>query len=223
MLHFAEWICTMAYMQGKAYPHKELEEIWKEVLLYQFHDILPGSSIHRVYEECNARYEILKAKLNCIIDKAVSYLRNDENSYFAVNSIDFERSGYAKHNGEWYKYSLAPYSACKLEKANLPVSLHFSKNVIENEHLKVVFNNKGQIEKILDKHNDYNCVSSSFNAVRIYKDRFVHPYNAWDIDIKYTKHKPRDMKLKTRREYIDGNSVVRENEFSYNNSSLKQK
>lgn len=223
LLHFAEWICTMAYMQGEAYPHKELEKIWKEVLLYQFHDILPGSSIHRVYEECNARYEILKAKLNCIIDKAVSYLRNDENSYFAVNPIDFERSGYAKHNGEWYKYSLAPYSACKLEKANSPVSLHFSKNVIENEHLKVVFNNKGQIEKILDKHNDYNCVSSSFNAVRIYKDRFVHPYNAWDIDINYTKHKPSDMKLKNSREYSDGNSVVRENEFSYNKSSLKQR
>lgn len=223
LLHFAEWICTMAYMQGKEYPHKELEEIWKEVLLYQFHDILPGSSIHRVYEECNARYEILKAKLNCIIDETVSYLRNDENSCFAVNPIDFERSGYAKHNGEWYKYSLAPYSACKLEKADSPVSLHFSKNVIENEHFKVVFDNKGQIEKILDKHNDYNCVSSSFNAVRIYKDRFVHPYNAWDIDINYTKHKPSDMKLKNSREYIDGNSVVRENEFSYNKSSLKQK
>lgn len=105
----------------------------------------------------------------------------------------------------------------------MPASLHFSKNVIENEHLKVVFNDKGQIEKILDKHNDYNCVSSSFNAVRIYKDRFVHPYNAWDIDINYTKHKPSDMKLKNSREYIDGNSVVRENEFSYNKSLLKQK
>lgn len=223
LLHFAEWVCTLAYLKGKAYPHKELEKIWKEVLLYQFHDILPGSSIHRVYEECNARYEILKESLNSIIDAAVSYLSNDENAYFAVNPIDFERCGYIKHKSEWYKYSLAPYSACKLEKAESPVSLHFSKNVIENENLKVVFNNKGQIEKILDKHNDYNCVSSSFNAVRIYKDRFVHPYNAWDIDIKYTKHKPKDMKLINSREYIDGNSVVRENEFSYNKSSLKQR
>lgn len=223
LLHFAEWVCTLAHLKGKAYPHKELEEIWKEVLLYQFHDILPGSSIHRVYEECNARYEILKESLNNIIDEAVSYLRNDENTYFAVNPIDFERCGYIKHKSEWYKYSLAPYSSCKLEKAESPVSLHFSKNVIENENLKVVFNNKGQIEKILDKSNDYNCVSSSFNAVRIYKDRFVHPYNAWDIDIKYTKHKPKDMQLINSREYIDGNSVIRENEFLYNKSSLKQR
>ncbi len=223
LLHFAEWICTMAYMQGKAYPHKELEEIWKEVLLYQFHDILPGSSIHRVYEECNARYEIIKKRLNDIIDDRVYFLCSDDNSFVALNSIDFERTGYLKHNNEWYRYSLAPYSSGKLEKADLPASLHFSNNVIENEHLKVALNNMGQIEKIVDKPNNYNCVSSSFNAVRIYKDRFVHPYNAWDIDINYTKHKPRDMKLAQSREYCDGNSVVRENKFVYNSSSLVQR
>ena len=223
LLHFAEWICTMAYMQGEAYPHKELEEIWKEVLLYQFHDILPGSSIHRVYEECNARYEILKSKLNGIIDDSISYLSTDEGGYSAINPVDFERNGFIKHNGEWYQYALAPYSSGRLEKAVSPVCLCFSKNVIENKLLKVTFDTNGQIVNIFDKNHKYNCVGSSFNAVRIYKDRFVHPYNAWDIDINYTKHKPRNMKLKTSREYIDGNSVVRENEFSYNKSSLKQK
>ena len=120
----------MAYMQGKAYPHIKLEKIWKEVLLYQFHDILPGSSIHRVYEECNSRYEILKAKLNCIIDETVSYLRNDENSYFAINPVDFERSGYTKHNGEWYKYLLAPYSACKLEKCRIACLIAFFQRML---------------------------------------------------------------------------------------------
>ena len=223
LLHFAEWICTMAFIKGKAYPHKELDEIWKEVLLYQFHDILPGSSIQRVYEECNARYEILKKNIISIIDEAVLYLQNNEKSLFAINPIDFDRSGYVKHKNEWYTYSLAPYSAGELKKANLPLSLYFSKNIIENEHLKVVFNSKGQIEKIFDKRNNYNCVASKFNAVRVYKDRFVHPYNAWDIDINYTKHKPTDMKLVESKEYCDGNSVVRENKFVYKSSSLIQR
>ena len=223
LLHFAEWICTMAYMQGEAYPHKELEEIWKEVLLYQFHDILPGSSIHRVYEECNARYEILKSKLNGIIDDSISYLSTDEGGYSAINPVDFERNGFIKHNGEWYQYALAPYSSGRLEKAVSPVCLGFSKNVIENELSKVTFDTNGQIVNIFDKNHKYNCVGSSFNAVRIYKDGFVHPYNAWDIDINYTKHKPKDMQLINSREYIDGNSAVRENEFSYNKSTLKQR
>lgn len=223
LLHFAEWICTMAYMRGKAYPHKEFEGIWKEVLLYQFHDILPGSSIHRVYEECNARYEILKSKLNGIIDDSISYLSTDEGGYSAINPVDFERNGFIKHNGEWYQYALAPYSSGRLEKAVSPVGIGFSKNVIENESLKVTFDANGQIINIFDKNHKYNCVGSSFNAVRIYKDRFVHPYNAWDIDINYTKQKPQDMKLAGSREYRDGNSVVRENRFVYNKSVLKQR
>ena len=44
----------------------ELRDIWKEVLLYQFHDILPGSSIRRVYDECLARYGILEERLDAI-------------------------------------------------------------------------------------------------------------------------------------------------------------
>ena len=42
LLHFAEWICTMAYMQGKAYPHKALEEIWKELYSISFTIFFPA-------------------------------------------------------------------------------------------------------------------------------------------------------------------------------------
>ena len=38
-------------MAGRAaYPYEELEEIWRDILLNQFHDILPGSSIGEVYD-----------------------------------------------------------------------------------------------------------------------------------------------------------------------------
>lgn len=53
-----------------AYPAEILEEIWKEVLLYQFHDILPGSSIKRVYDESLARYEILLERVELMIKSA---------------------------------------------------------------------------------------------------------------------------------------------------------
>ena len=39
---------TLAALKGKAYPAEAVERLWKEVLLHQFHDILPGSSIARV-------------------------------------------------------------------------------------------------------------------------------------------------------------------------------
>ena len=40
---------------GRApYPYEELEEIWRDILLVQFHDILPGSSIAMVNDEAIA-------------------------------------------------------------------------------------------------------------------------------------------------------------------------
>jgi alpha-mannosidase len=39
------WAATAAVRTGTAYPHDELDALWQQVLLQQFHDILPGTSI----------------------------------------------------------------------------------------------------------------------------------------------------------------------------------
>ncbi|HET8766787.1 MAG TPA: alpha-mannosidase, partial [Pedococcus sp.] len=43
------WAATAAVRTGAAYPREDLDRIWKVVLLNQFHDILPGSSIAWVH------------------------------------------------------------------------------------------------------------------------------------------------------------------------------
>ena len=45
-----------AAKKGFAFPAGTMDEMWKLVLLNQFHDIIPGSSIQRVYEEAEADY-----------------------------------------------------------------------------------------------------------------------------------------------------------------------
>ena len=45
------------------YPAEELDGMWKTILLNQFHDILPGSSIHEVYEVTKAEYAALEEKI----------------------------------------------------------------------------------------------------------------------------------------------------------------
>ncbi len=56
-LREAELWSTAALVAGRAaYPYDELEEIWRDVLLNQFHDILPGSSIAMVNDEAMASY-----------------------------------------------------------------------------------------------------------------------------------------------------------------------
>jgi len=96
-LHNAEFWNAVAGLEGKSYPAEELEKNWKEVLLYQFHDILPGSSIEKVYVEANAGYKALQEKVNNLTEQAQNYLlKEDEEAVSVLNSLGFERKALVK-------------------------------------------------------------------------------------------------------------------------------
>ena len=44
---------------GKEYPKEEIEKGWRILMTNQFHDILPGSSIHEVFEDCRKDYAVM--------------------------------------------------------------------------------------------------------------------------------------------------------------------
>lgn len=56
LLRDAEWLASFAPGKAKAYPAAELETAWKLVLLNQFHDIIPGSSVREVYDDSDRDY-----------------------------------------------------------------------------------------------------------------------------------------------------------------------
>src|SRR4029453_11978690 len=51
-----ELLAVLAMQRGKPYPAARLHALWQIVLLNQFHDILPGSSIGAVYDDADADY-----------------------------------------------------------------------------------------------------------------------------------------------------------------------
>ncbi len=65
LLQHVEMLAAMAQVQTRgaggasqySYPHKELDRLWKLVLLNQFHDVLPGSSINIVYKDAIQYYK----------------------------------------------------------------------------------------------------------------------------------------------------------------------
>ena len=59
MLSLEALLACNASQKNKAH----LDDLWKEALLYQFHDIIPGSSIKRVYDETDAAYKRMFSKL----------------------------------------------------------------------------------------------------------------------------------------------------------------
>jgi alpha-mannosidase len=53
----AEWLNAWATTLGAQSQQEQLDAGWKLILLNQFHDILPGSSVPQVYVDSNAQYD----------------------------------------------------------------------------------------------------------------------------------------------------------------------
>ena len=58
LLRSAEAALSRAMLRGEDIEarREKLAEAWKIVLCLQFHDIIPGSSIREVYEDCHVLY-----------------------------------------------------------------------------------------------------------------------------------------------------------------------
>ena len=63
---------TAAVRAGPSYPAEELERLWQTVLLQQFHDILPGSSIAWVHRDAERNYAAVERGLEAIIAGAAA-------------------------------------------------------------------------------------------------------------------------------------------------------
>jgi alpha-mannosidase len=70
----AEAFATMASLRGFSYPAAEIEAAWKTVLLNQFHDVLPGSSIHEVYEDTHRMLGEVVETATRIRDEALTHV-----------------------------------------------------------------------------------------------------------------------------------------------------
>jgi alpha-mannosidase len=74
------WAATASVRTGAAYPHEELDELWQEVLLHQFHDILPGTSIAWVHREAEQVYGRIQERLEAVIAQAAAALGAGEST-----------------------------------------------------------------------------------------------------------------------------------------------
>lgn len=96
MMHDLELWGALAMLKGKAYEEDRAEAQWKTILLHQFHDILPGSAIGRVYTEANQVYQTLFKEIQTDIQDSLSRFTdsspaNTQNGITVFNSLAFTR------------------------------------------------------------------------------------------------------------------------------------
>ncbi|MHB9106058.1 MAG: alpha-mannosidase [Armatimonadota bacterium] len=197
------WGAAAAARAAFPYPLAEMDEAWKGVLLNQFHDIIPGSSIHRVYEEAEALYAEVIATAEQHTDAAAkALLREDPAALTVFNSLSWERTALVplpagfnagkitvqQIDGTNYAEAQAPacgwVTLAGAQTAPAVNTLAASPTSLENECLKLTLNEKGEIASLIDKDTGRELAAGPLNSLRLYKDVPVS-YDAWDIDSTY--------------------------------------
>ena len=77
-LREAEFLSVLSRLHGGEYPSERLLDAWKLLLLNQFHDILPGSSIAQVNDEAIEDFARVRAMANDAVDSALRGLAGPE-------------------------------------------------------------------------------------------------------------------------------------------------
>ncbi len=220
-----EWSAMMA---GGDYPSARLEEIWREVLLYQFHDILPGSSIKRVYDESLARYALLLAEVEQAITQYESQFADQVDTQGKVtpavvfNSCSWDRRDWVCLDGVWKRVVVPAcgYLAVDMTSTEtLPIPT-VRPDRLENDVLRVLFSTDGSIKSIIDKSVEREALANgqAGNRLMVYKDHG----DAWDFLLDYASQTPTPMTLVSTELRMDGPLGVVVQTYQYGHSTLIQ-
>ena len=84
---------------SESYDRESIEKWWKLILLNQFHDVIPGTSIHCVYEDSTAHYDYIfqegSQKRETVANSLASLYKSENsatNRMIVVNPLSFERT-----------------------------------------------------------------------------------------------------------------------------------
>ncbi|RMD82906.1 MAG: alpha-mannosidase, partial [Lentisphaerae bacterium] len=228
-LRKVEFLCALA--RDGAYPRETLDRLWKTLLINQFHDILPGSSIRLVYERTEREHrECLEACDKLIRETAQERFVADEQSLSLVNVLSWPVEHVLTLPADWegvqlegngeilasqrsdagldVQVRIQPLSAVSLLRKSTPapqvtISDDGDGIVLANDLIEYHFTRTGRLVRAKDRDRDHEWLApgEQANLLTLYAD---HPTNwdAWDIDVTY------DEKVLSQLEADDVSPVV---------------
>ena len=211
MLRDVETLSVLAdQLSGVSYDREKLLEAWKIVLCHQFHDILPGSSIHEVYEDSHVEYEKAQALLSQVkkeVDQGL-YIA-EAGAYTLWNNANWKRSSYVvipeegkdgffvDDNGDLLPAvvkdgqtlllvkDMEPFSFVTVRRAEvlgMPVR-HIATNTVSNRFYRIVWNEQGQLTSIYDKEAERELLPEGKcgNVLQVFEDK-PRCFDAWELE-----------------------------------------
>ena len=167
-LHDAELMCAF---RAEPYPSEELAALWQTLLLNQFHDILPGSSIAAVNER--AREDLAKVEA-----RALALCGSGETP---VNTRSWPRREVVVTPAGGLAFAeLPPCGAGTLVEGPAVSAERAGEHVVlVNQHLRAVIAPDGTVVSLVCGGRE--ALSAPANRFELYDDDPVE-WDAWDLD-----------------------------------------
>ncbi|MBP3559983.1 MAG: alpha-mannosidase [Clostridia bacterium] len=162
---------------------KEITELYKKFLINQFHDILPGSHIHPVYEDAMKDYAEIEAGLDGIIGKGSKYFNTLNFKRNAIEFIENKNGTATKYGkkGNWLITGMDALSSGSLRKTSYDKEwISVDGLRVETPYYEIIFNPDGSIKSLYDKNLLREWAKGDFNKLKFYVD-CPGNYDAWDI------------------------------------------
>ncbi|MGW9628980.1 alpha-mannosidase [Microbacterium sp. NPDC055521] len=202
------WAATAAVQLGAEYDYDEFDRLWQLVLLHEFHDILPGTSIAWVHREA---VEVLTNVLSDAEDissaaRAALAGEGERPLVFTPTSVGGRTAlgaalagdastGSATHKVETVSLSKRPDGGFQLE----------------NDLVRVTVSAEGLITSAIDEATGRDAIPAGkpANLFQLHQD-FPNMWDAWDID-RYYKNRVDDLtQVSSIEAYtVDGTAVVK--------------
>ena len=218
------WASVAALRAGRPYPYEVLDRAWHEVLLLQFHDILPGTSIAWVHREAAVRYALVAHSLEEVIADSLAAL-----GVALAEPVETADSGRSEFDRRELLVNSAPVAQHGVTAgavgapARRPVVSAGASGegfVLASDAVRVVVDAAGHVVSAVDLASGREAIPAGErgNLLQLHQD-FPNLWDAWDVDNSYRKMR-RDLDAADEVR-LDGDAVVVRRSFGA--SSIEQR
>jgi alpha-mannosidase len=172
------WATTAHIRAGVDYPYAELESVWQTVLLLQFHDILPGSSIAWVHKQAEQSYREVAERLEAVIARSLDALGGVGDETVVFNASPFAVDG-VPALGAGVPARVGAVTARSADDGA----------VLENGRIRAVIDATGRVSSLVDLASGRQFVAPghALAELQVFRDT-PNQWDAWDIDEHYRRH-----------------------------------
>lgn len=184
LLHQAEAASAFAWALGMAeYPAERLAPLWQSLLLHQFHDVLPGTSVREVHATAEREHAEVAKGAAAIRDEALRVLASEAGGPGTpVNLTAFARREVVESPAdELMVVECAPYAAGRGVEARASASACADGDLftLRNENLSATLDRGGRLLSLSDGERE--ALAGAGNVLEVYEDRPT-AFDAWELE-----------------------------------------